>query len=190
MHFGSSPSHLCYAARHDKEWCSPPLLWFLSLWDDQPIKPPFHGLHVLWSLAAPSYPLMHYMWSPSCCCVCARKNGEEWFPPTNEMVFVFVFSLLAWFLVLLCRKERQGMLAPTIINLHLLPFKWVVNTPSSPPLDFCSFSPSCVLVMLPFLLLLCLCKEERRRMSKNIAPATHHCWVSFLKMKIKHKTWR
>jgi hypothetical protein len=80
-----------------------------------------HGLHVLWSLVAPFCPFMHCPCSPSYCCVCVRKNKEECFPPTNEMVFVFVLSLLAWFLVLyaflccicapshvvlLCKKEQ------------------------------------------------------------------------------------
>jgi len=68
----------------------PPLLWFLSLLGDEPLKPPLHGLHVLWSIATPSCPLMHCPWSPSCYCVCAKKNGKNISPlPMRWSLFLF-----------------------------------------------------------------------------------------------------
>jgi hypothetical protein len=71
-------------------------------------------------------------------------------------LYAFLFPLALFYCA---RKNNKECQPPPLSIFVFVLFMWTVNIIFSPPLACYSFSPSCVLYMLPFLLL-CLCKED------------------------------
>ncbi len=95
---------------------------------------------------------------------------------TSSLVCLFSLHVFLLPLALFCcvGKNNKECRPPPLPIFIFVPFRWAMNIVLSPPLVCCSFVPSCALSTLPLLLLLCLCKEERR----GVLPRPcSHCWV-------------
>ncbi len=73
-----------------------------------------------------------------------------------------------FWIVLLCKEEQPKMLTLTIPNFCIHSFQWLVRIVPSPLFIYCCLSSSSTLYVFPFLLLLCLCKEEWGGVGKSV----------------------
>jgi hypothetical protein len=93
-----------------------------------------------------------------------------------SLVWLFAFcAFLLPFVLFYCarRNNKECRPLPSLIFIFI-PFRRVMNIVLSPPFIWYSFSPSCTLHVFPFLLLLCLCKEEWGGVGKSVARPSHH----------------